>query len=204
MPSVPSNRNLPSHRAWKRLTHADRALCRFLIAKGVPHALIHEKIGWSMSTIYNIKKDRYVTKDVKADDDQYFGTDFDRILRKVRQHEDTTSEVSEEERVIAPRRSKRVMVRARAPSPPSPPFLRRSTRASAVDPFVMMILSSVSMDKGWAAAFWKAKVTEGTLRRFAKLPSIHFHDFLEERFPLMTCGERFDLDDALHDCIGDV
>lgn len=94
------------------------------------------------------------------------------------------------------------VVRDRAPSLPGRPGLRSESAALNSDAFVMTLLLSVSMDKEWASAFGDVGITESTLRRFAKLPRIHFEEFLAEQFPSMKRGDRLILEDALYECCG--
>ncbi|KAJ7135681.1 hypothetical protein C8R44DRAFT_848571 [Mycena epipterygia] len=71
------------HKSWKRLHRKERALCRFLLARHVQPPAIRAELGWSLSTIYKIKKDRYKEKDVRAEDDKYVGEEFYEIWRKL-------------------------------------------------------------------------------------------------------------------------
>ncbi|KAJ7465655.1 hypothetical protein FB451DRAFT_1402667 [Mycena latifolia] len=195
------------HRPW-----SDRALCRFLLAQHVRPATIHAQRGWSLATIYKIKRDRYVAKDNKRDDAQYIGTESHAILRKMQDQESAASKPARRGacapggrlrgRSLSPRAEDLDHSRHRDEQPG--PHSRRSRAPSAgaiggdSHAFLQKVLRSIGMYK-WLVPLLDVGLTDDTLRAFTthSMPKATFVDFLMEELPTMSSVDRYILQEAV-------
>ncbi|KAJ7135704.1 hypothetical protein C8R44DRAFT_976539 [Mycena epipterygia] len=181
------------HRDWEHLRREERALCRFLLENDIQPPAIHAEMGWSLSTIYKIKNDNYVSKDTKREDEEYIGEEFDAVLKKIQERASPSLKRGRKKHSRVNEREGRI----RIASPDRTEPLLEGVCAD-FHTYLMRQMRSISREEAWLGSFRDIKLSDSVLRHFAdpEVARARLKDFLNEKYAGMKTNDLFILENV--------